>query len=201
MGDFADPLEALAVARAAAIDDALAGLASEALPLVSPVCSAKGGASAAQILTLTRTLTIIGLTGLFMPSLLFVDLGALAVLLFASLILWRAGLTLLGAVRRLFPVRAPTRDVDETLPIYTVLIALYREAETVPSLARAISEIDYPPDKLDLKLLIEAGDEATADALLTERWPHATEILTLPPVSRKQSRGRSISGCSGRGER
>ncbi len=181
MGDVADPLDAQAIARAAAIDDALAGLASEALPLVSPAYSAKGGASAKQILTLTRTITLVGLAGLFMPAVLFMDLSALALLVFGALILWRASLTLLGAVRRLWPGRKFVRVNDETLPIYTLLVPLYREAETVPGLARAISELDYPPDKLDLKLLIEAGDEATAEALLVERWPHATEILTLPP--------------------
>lgn len=41
--------------------------------------------------------------------------------------------------------------------------------------------LDYPADRLDLKLLIETGDEATRAALLAQVWPEGTELLVLPP--------------------
>ena len=58
---------------------------------------------------------------------------------------------------------------DADLPIYTLLIALYDEAEAAGQLAAAIRSLDYPLDKLDVKLLIEAGDEVTEAALRAQR--------------------------------
>jgi cellulose synthase/poly-beta-1,6-N-acetylglucosamine synthase-like glycosyltransferase len=44
--------------------------------------------------------------------------------------------------------------LDEAhLPVYTVLVPLYHEAEVVPELLAALEAFDYPKDKLDVKLL------------------------------------------------
>lgn len=180
MGDGAEPLKSSQVLHDERINAALAGLASEALPLVSPEYSAKGGASTKQVLIFTQGVTLVGLTGLFAPWLLLMDGQAFAVAVFALLVVWRACLVLIGLVRRLTPHTPLERLSKQELPVYTLLIALYREAETVPGLARAIAELDYPADKIDLKLLIETDDVETAEALLSERWPPETEILTLP---------------------
>ncbi|PZQ17158.1 MAG: hypothetical protein DI534_11385 [Leifsonia xyli] len=76
-------------------------------------------------------------------------------------------------------LRAETPDAD--LPVYTVLTALYGEAAVVPGLLDALERLDYPRAKLDLKILIEDGDEETIRAL-AERPPRAgIEIMTLPP--------------------
>jgi len=50
---------------------------------------------------------------------------------------------------------------DEQLPIYTVLVPAYREPGVVVRLIRDLSSIDYPPDKLEIKLLLEDDDLAT----------------------------------------
>lgn len=66
-------------------------------------------------------------------------------------------------------------------PVYTLLIALKDEAETAPQLAAAIRALDYPADRLDIKLLIETGDASTRHALRAQRWPAGTELLVVPP--------------------
>ncbi len=58
---------------------------------------------------------------------------------------------------------APLAEAD--LPVYTVLVPLHREAAVVPDLLRALSALDYPAAKLDIKLLLEADDAETAAAL------------------------------------
>lgn len=58
---------------------------------------------------------------------------------------------------------APLAEAD--LPVYTVLVPLHREAAVVPDLLRALSALDYPAAKLDIKLLLEADDAETASAL------------------------------------
>lgn len=69
---------------------------------------------------------------------------------------------------------------DARLPVYTVVLALYKEAAVAPQLARAIDRFDYPRAKLDIKFVIEADDEETAAALRAHppRAPH--EIIVAP---------------------
>lgn len=69
---------------------------------------------------------------------------------------------------------------DARLPVYTVVLALYKEAAVAPQLARAIDRFDYPRAKLDIKFVIEADDAETAAALRAHppRAPH--EIIVAP---------------------
>ncbi|MGY4711702.1 glycosyltransferase family 2 protein [Mycolicibacterium sp. CBM1] len=57
---------------------------------------------------------------------------------------------------------------DVLYPTYTVLVPGYDEARIVPSLIRALRNIDYPPDKLDIKLIVEVSDRATIEAYENE---------------------------------
>jgi len=54
---------------------------------------------------------------------------------------------------------------DSELPIYTVVAALYPEASPVAPLMRYIGDLDYPPEKLDIKLVIETDDLGTRAAI------------------------------------
>ncbi|CAJ0870366.1 glycosyltransferase XagB [freshwater sediment metagenome] len=77
-----------------------------------------------------------------------------------------------------------TEEVDvienARLPVYTVIVALYKEAAVARQLARAIDRLDYPRAKLDVKFVVECDDEATAKALRAHppRTPH--EIIVAP---------------------
>ncbi len=50
---------------------------------------------------------------------------------------------------------------DEDLPIYTLLVPLFHEEEMLPHILSNISKVDYPHDKLDVKILMEEEDEET----------------------------------------
>lgn len=50
---------------------------------------------------------------------------------------------------------------DGALPVVTVLLPVYDEAEGLAALRAAIDAIDYPADRLDVKLIMEADDAAT----------------------------------------
>ena len=65
------------------------------------------------------------------------------------------------------PPRGPDhlRLADHALPVYSIIIALYREAVSVPWLLHAINALDYPKEKLDLILAVEADDRDTQDAI------------------------------------
>jgi cellulose synthase/poly-beta-1,6-N-acetylglucosamine synthase-like glycosyltransferase len=67
------------------------------------------------------------------------------------------------------------------LPVYTVLVPARDEAEVLPVLARALDALDWPKDRLDVKLLLEADDTATLDAARRADLPPYVEIVVVPP--------------------
>lgn len=69
-----------------------------------------------------------------------------------------------------------------SLPVYTVLVPLYQEDGAVMQrLITNLLALDYPREKLDIKLIVEADDHATIAALKTLRPPALMEIVTVPP--------------------
>ncbi len=77
---------------------------------------------------------------------------------------------------------SPARRLnDGELPIYTVLVALYREDQVIPKLVRALRSLDYPPEKLDIKLILESDDLKTRTALAAQTLPGQFSILIMPP--------------------
>ena len=71
---------------------------------------------------------------------------------------------------------------DRVLPIYTLLVPLYREAHMLPALARALSRLDYPAAKLDIKIILEASDTATIAAAQALRLPGMFELVDVPEL-------------------
>ena len=66
------------------------------------------------------------------------------------------------------------------LPVYSVLVALYREAEVVPELVAALEKIDWPASKLEIKLVCEADDPATIDAIRGLTLSRNMEVVEVP---------------------
>lgn len=79
----------------------------------------------------------------------------------------------------------PPRLHDSQLPIYTVVAALYREASSVAPLMRHIDALDYPPEKLDIKLVIEADDLQTRAAIARLGPMPNVQVIIAPAVGPK----------------
>jgi hypothetical protein len=94
---------------------------------------------------------------------------------------FRVVLAWLGGFRRKGE-EDPAGLVDEAyLPAYTILVPLYREARMLPQVARALLALDYPRDKLDIKLVVEEDDSETrivAEALTARGL---FEVIVVPP--------------------
>ncbi|GAC1572704.1 MAG: hypothetical protein NVS3B9_2500 [Candidatus Doudnabacteria bacterium] len=75
--------------------------------------------------------------------------------------------------------------VDENLPTYTILCPLYKEAHILPQFVNAILNLDYPKDKLQVRLLLEEDDQETIIAARAARLPKCFEILIVPHSSPK----------------
>lgn len=68
------------------------------------------------------------------------------------------------------------------LPLYTILLPLYKEKPaTVRALFEALSRMDYPKQKLDGLLLVEADDDDTRAAIEAVGRPPWMRVLPLPP--------------------
>src|SRR6202051_2733714 len=70
---------------------------------------------------------------------------------------------------------------EEDLPVFTVLVPMFREGKMVPGLARALRALDYPLGKLDIKIVLEAGDRETIEAARTLGLEGVFEIILVPP--------------------
>ena len=70
---------------------------------------------------------------------------------------------------------------DEELPLYSVLIPLRDEAQMIPLLRRAMQGLDYPPEKLDIKFVVEerSADTLLAAQALAEREPRFA-VVSVP---------------------
>jgi cellulose synthase/poly-beta-1,6-N-acetylglucosamine synthase-like glycosyltransferase len=69
---------------------------------------------------------------------------------------------------------------DEDLPVYTVLVPVYKEPEVVGQLVRGLENIDYPQHKLDVMLLLEEDDVATLQAARDARPPANWRFIVVP---------------------
>ncbi|HTQ15024.1 MAG TPA: glycosyltransferase [Rhizomicrobium sp.] len=90
---------------------------------------------------------------------------------------------------------------DDMLPVYSILVPLFHEAEVVPSLLRALSALDYPRDRLDIKLIVEADDAQTAAALQAHGLDaHFTIVVVPEGYPRTKPRACNHALLSARGE-
>lgn len=69
---------------------------------------------------------------------------------------------------------------DEDLPIYTILVPMYREPDVLPILASALKNMDYPKSKLDIKLVLEENDHETIEAAKALGLASIFEIVCVP---------------------
>ena len=68
------------------------------------------------------------------------------------------------------------------LPVYSVIVALYGEAEVVSDLLRALDRIVWPRSKLEIKLACETDDAETLRAIAKEGLPPWVEVVRVPRI-------------------
>ena len=78
------------------------------------------------------------------------------------------------------------------LPTYTVLVPAFHEPEIVAGLVRALEALEYPRDKLEVKLLLEQGDHETISATRRIRTTLPVKVLLVPPGS-PQTKPRALN--------
>jgi cellulose synthase/poly-beta-1,6-N-acetylglucosamine synthase-like glycosyltransferase len=86
-------------------------------------------------------------------------------------------------------------------PVFTVLCPMYREIAVLPQLIKAMDDLDYPAESLQVLLLLEEDDEESIEALRTMRLPATFEVVVVPDgVPRTKPRACNHGLLVARGE-
>ena len=81
---------------------------------------------------------------------------------------------------------------DHELPRFTILVPLYKEAPVVGRLLEALERLEYPRAKLDIKLLVEADDHETREAI--ERLaPGPVYDMVIAPPGQPRTKPRALN--------
>lgn len=170
------------LARAA--NEMLSQRAANGLRNAHPDLSAAGGIDSGPIRRTARTAG--ALTVAAAATLLFVETmrdiaGALLAIWFIAFTTLRLGAGLMPRT----PSATASRRRDDRLPVYTVIVALYREASSVPMLMQSLAALDYPREKLDIIFAVELDDLGTRAAVARlGPLPHVRTIIA-PDVGPK----------------
>ncbi|MCS6969639.1 MAG: glycosyltransferase [Planctomycetota bacterium] len=123
-----------------------------------------------------------GLLAAILYLLLYDPLIGLGAVLGTLGLLYAAGLALRLLAIACGSERAAAPSADPpSWPSYTVLVPLYREPKVIGSLLAALHALEYPRDRLQVLLLLEADDSETLSALAAEQLPPWIEPCIVPP--------------------
>jgi cellulose synthase/poly-beta-1,6-N-acetylglucosamine synthase-like glycosyltransferase len=70
---------------------------------------------------------------------------------------------------------------DDALPVYTVLVPAYREPEVIARVVESLTSLEYPSDRLDIRLLLEQDDEETIAAARAVANHPGVSVVLIPP--------------------
>ncbi len=136
--------------------------------------------------------------------LVLIVLNAFFLTFYLVLVVFKAHLIHLSITSRReirFDAEELARLPDEELPVYSILMPLYGEAEVIPRVLEGLRELDYPQDKLDVLWLLEEGDEETLRAARAARPPHYVRLVVVPEsVPKTKPKACNVGLALARGE-
>jgi glycosyltransferase XagB len=154
----------------------LSNEASDTLGPIDASLSARTGASRGQLAFASGALAIAVILWLMAPQALTLLASVFLWVIFAAAVALRLAAMAANRAPRSAP---PLADAD--LPIYSIIVPLYKETDGVPRLVAALDGIDYPRAKLDIKLVVEERDAATLKAIARLRLPARYDVIVAPP--------------------
>ena len=128
-------------------------------------------------------------TSLYSVTLVLTVLQVLACLLFMLVVFLRC-MCLMPLPRGHGFVAPLLRDAD--LPVYTVLVPLFREISVLHKIISALSTLNYPTDKLDIKIILEENDRPMHLAVQSMELPWYFDIIIVP-AGKPQTKPRALN--------
>ncbi|OQX11412.1 MAG: glycosyl transferase [Desulfobulbaceae bacterium A2] len=145
--------------------------------------------SAYSVFTKTQILVLglfcyAALTWLYLDVKSFlIALFALCQLTFFVSVTFKLVISLAGARREQFQFITNEEVAaldDSELPVYTVLVPVYKEPEVIRILINSLKKVDYPQGKLDILLLLEEEDTITFEAAKKAQPPGNWRFIRIP---------------------
>lgn len=99
------------------------------------------------------------------------------------------------------PIDTNTDFIAENdLPIYSILIPVYDEPRLMRQLAKALEQIDWPQERLDILVLFESHDHETFQAARQSGFPVGTRFVRVPaggPLTKPNALNHGLSCAEG----
>lgn len=156
----------------------IARAAAETLARTRPDESFRDGATLVQLFAGLSAAVAVAICAAAWPGPTWVALTALVGLPFLGLTAIKIAASLERIPVR--PARPPPRIPDRDLPVYSVLVPLFREARVLPKLLGALRALDYPAAKLEVMIVLEEDDTETPAALAELDLPGFVEVIVAP---------------------
>lgn len=194
---FAETADFLAAVRAV-LGPTLLREATTGLARRWPGFSARRRFTSSQAAVLLLLLVAFALAAAMLPLPLFIILmSGITGSFFLSVVALRV-LCMLPPLKH-----APPAEVllaAEDLPVYSVLVPLFREVSVLTQLTGALHSLDYPPARLDIKLILEEEDilmqRAVANLVLAPQF----EVIVVPaglPQTKPRALNYALQFCRG----
>jgi glycosyltransferase XagB len=132
---------------------------------------------------------VLACSGLLVPHPFLVATSLLFSCFFLSLIALRV-MCLLPQDGSPYRPRAELQDCE--LPVYSILVPLFRETRVLQQLVSGLNAIAYPPEKTDIKLVLEEEDVVMQRALARMVLPPQFEIIVVP-AGKPQTKPRALN--------
>lgn len=113
----------------------------------------------------------------------FIVINILLQIVYLSITLMKFSILLKGTKEnsQIYIDDEAVKKIDEKeLPIYTILIPLYKEKGIAEKLCNSIEKLNYPKQKLDVRLLLEEDDIGTQEVIKALNLPAYYKILIVP---------------------
>jgi cellulose synthase/poly-beta-1,6-N-acetylglucosamine synthase-like glycosyltransferase len=145
--------------------------------------------SALQTFTPRQIIALIVLAIAWVVGVLVIHAGVLVGTIAFITLLYSSHLVLSVALALAAFGRKNEEEIDERIidalkyadwPHYTILCPLYKEAQIVPQFVRAMSNLSYPTNKLQILLLTEQDDRDTREAIRALNLLPHFQIVTVP---------------------
>jgi len=118
----------------------------------------------------------------------FIVVNCLLNVFFALCVGFKTLLAFIGSTRNVSQKVTPLEieRLDEAaLPTYTILVPVYKEPSVVANLIRQLANLNYPLCKLDVKVLLETGDDETIAAFRAANPPPNFHAIIVPDAQPK----------------
>ena len=173
-----------------------------------PNLSAKSVITVKQAIFLLLLLQVLFVAGVAAPDWLALSMHLFAATFYLSCV----GLRLFASFSNHYSQSLPqqtiaslqNRSKDGELPIYTVLVALYQESGQVDRLVHSLLALDWPREKLEIKLICEADDDDTLRAVRAAidntKCQHIklVEVPFQAPRTKPKALNYALPLCAGR---